>query len=167
VAQRAEERGDREGRSDDGQLRLASREGAPGELKGDHAGSVHHGEGDGQAAVDEGAVDDQVDVVEAVAQDGDAGGDGNGGDEQRVENREQVRERILDRGVDEEPDGQDGGGVGEPLELLSFLAHRTEEANDEAPRRREDQGYIPNQHDDLERFHEGPQRFDPQRVLDA
>jgi hypothetical protein len=70
--QGAEQGGYGKSGSDDGQGGLLAREDAQGGLQSDHAPSIGRREQDGEGTVDEGTVDEEVYVVEAVAQDGQA-----------------------------------------------------------------------------------------------
>src|SRR5215211_5315521 len=69
------------------QLRPASREPAESVLNGQYAAHVHSYQRHRQSAVDQGAVDDAVDVVEAVLED--SYGCGNG-EERKTENAHEV-----------------------------------------------------------------------------
>ena len=75
ASHRPEQCRDRQGRRRDREARSLG-ETAQGQLQEQHAADVHAGEGGGQRAVDQGPVDHDVDVVEPVAQDRDAGRDG-------------------------------------------------------------------------------------------
>ncbi len=74
-----EERGDGERGDGDGQVR-ASAERREHLLEAEHDPEVGAGEERRDRAVDDRPVDDPVELVEAVAEDGDPGRDGDGGD---------------------------------------------------------------------------------------
>jgi hypothetical protein len=64
-------------------------------------GGVHPGQQGGQGAVDQGAVDDPVDLVQPVAEDGDAGRDRDRGDHGQAGDGDQaVHDRPLGDGDD-------------------------------------------------------------------
>ena len=92
----------------------------------DHDGHVYRGDERGQSTEHHGLVDDHVDVVEAVLQDGDADGQRDEDERTRKDGVLEVVTEILradqrrhyrtcDRGHHEQ-----GGGVDEPLDLLAL-----------------------------------------------
>ena len=95
--------------------------------QGAHHQDVESDNGCGERAVHERAVDDEVDGVEAVAQDRDARGNGDRCVRQEV--RDNVHRRADQRrpqGVESEvfdhEEAHECGGEGEPFELLPLLA---------------------------------------------
>src|SRR3990172_7973580 len=89
-------------------------------------GGVDAGKNSGQGAVDEGPIDDHVDLVEAVAQDGD--GDGSGREESGRDEEQLPEEDPREPGRRAEP--KEENGISDPLELLAFVAARAPEAHD-------------------------------------
>src|SRR3712207_4477619 len=119
-------RSDGERREGDREAR-ALRERGEGGLEEEDRGEVGAREQGGERAVDERPVDDDVDVVEAVAQDGDAYRERKQGP-RREANRlqdcdEAVRkaDRRTEAAGQEQRDGQHGR-TREPLQLLPLLA---------------------------------------------
>ena len=92
-----------------------------------HDGHVHRGDEPGQGPVDQGLVDDDVDVVQVVLEDRDARSNRNERDErrERAPRIGQHERRHCDGGP-----GQ-GGGVHEPLELQALLAARPNQPHNE------------------------------------
>jgi hypothetical protein len=72
----------------------------------------------------------QVDVVEPVAQDRDAGRDGQRGERQRGEHADGAP-AVPEDERERQDHGRDAGGEREPLELLALDAPRAAEARDE------------------------------------
>src|SRR5215208_3978328 len=99
-------------------------------LQYNDAAEVEGDQRDGKRTVDEGTVDDAVYVVEAVTEDSDAGG-----------NRDGLKDKYARQGDDclgqfasglpeyKVPDERQGGGGGEPLDLLSLVSPRPAEAD--------------------------------------
>jgi hypothetical protein len=88
----------------------------------DQAG-VDPGQQHGDQPVDHGAVDQPVDLVEAVAQDRHPGRDWQ---ERHHHGEQQVGERVREP-VAEHEQGQQSAGVGEPFELEALVASRAAE----------------------------------------
>ena len=124
-ARGAEQRGDRQRRDRDREARLPDRE--PDQQ---HEPEVGGAEQRGERAVDERAVDDDVDVVEAVAEDRDRGGERRGHAEQAEHHPRhdlaragvEVHELGDDEQDGEQRDGQQAASEREPLELLALDA---------------------------------------------
>src|SRR5919106_5674087 len=76
AAQWVEERCDHDGGGDDGELRkvLSAGKGLNGRLGDGHAAEIERNQHSAQRTVDEGAVDDAIDVVKTVAQNGEPDG---------------------------------------------------------------------------------------------
>jgi hypothetical protein len=91
-----------------------------------HDGHVHRGDEAGHRTVDQRLVDDEVDVVQAVFQDGDAQCHRQGQDRQGFDQR-----RELADGRRDELRDHDHHGVRDPLELLTLLPSRPHEPNDD------------------------------------
>ena len=96
---------------------------------------VHGDDAYGQTAVDERPVDQQVDVVEPVAEDGDANGQRKAHDAEKDERVGDTfrPERADDRGRHQQRDGHPGG-IREPLDLLTLDAFRATEPEDDRHR---------------------------------
>src|SRR5215204_5532247 len=123
AAQGHEQRGDGEGGDDYGQLGLLllACEGAEDRLGCRYASEVDQSQGRTQRAVNEGAVDDEVYVIEAVAQDGDTGGDRDRGNDKQERQGDDDPGQSAEGGLPEHTytDERQGGGGGEPLDLLA------------------------------------------------
>src|SRR5919112_3143080 len=134
--QRVEQSGYGERGGYDSQGGLLACQDAQEGLQADHASYVDQGQRDRKCAVDEGAVDDHVYVVEPMPHDGYAR-------EDRQTEQAEADDRVADRGA---PDGdyaghEDGSNhhrapVGEPLDLLALHRPRLAHPNDERDCRR-------------------------------
>jgi hypothetical protein len=82
-----------------------------------HRAAVAKPQDDGEQPVDQGAVQQPVDIVEAVAQDGDPDGDIQGPGAEQLDQAVGVEPEWAD-GVGDRDRDQDQPGGGEPLELL-------------------------------------------------
>jgi len=132
-------------------------------LQHDHTAEVHRGE----RSVDDGAVDDPVYVVEAVAKDCYPGGDWYAGDNEGVHYREQVGEGPLDWRVEQEPHRYERGRVSEPFELLALLPRRAAETDHQARRRGEDQCDVRPEKNGVDGVRDRPQGLDGKRIRDT
>src|SRR5439155_12451706 len=94
---------------------------------------INAGEDGGQEDVDHGAIDDQIDVVEAVAKDRDPDCHGQ---RRHRKGREELgrpneRRREARRRLDEEREENKRTGEREPLELLALIGVRTTQSIEE------------------------------------
>jgi hypothetical protein len=136
-------------------------------LEPGHAPEVDEGQREGEEAVGCGLADDEVYVVEAVAQDGDAGGHGEADgcerpDEHAEPPPEGDRDEVIAQQYRRDPQR---GGVGEPLDLQPLLAPRTVEPQDQGGDDRDDAG---EHHPDADGLREGYARTggpEAERVL--
>ena len=101
-----------------------------GVLQGDYAAEVHESQSRAQGTVNQGVVDDNVYVVEPVPEHSDTGGDGDRGNEKQTRHASDRFEQPS-LGVEQfleyqYPGEREGGGEGEPLDLLALhtLARR-------------------------------------------
>ena len=92
----------------------------------DHDRHVHAGDEDGQRPVDEGLVDDDVDVVEVVPEDGDTDGHGDQGDRPAADGVLQVggcgarAQDLVDRDLGQHRCHDEPACVDEPFQLLAL-----------------------------------------------
>src|SRR5919107_5742388 len=145
-----------EGRYDNRQLRLLclARKGAEEGLGGRHAPDIDGCQRHGERAVDEGAVDDDVYVIEPVLQDGEAYCHGHSGEAKYSNTREKLEpqrwrreprathylrleDERAEQGAKVEQTGE-GGDEGDPFDLLAHLSPRTSVSLHHANRRSED-----------------------------
>ena len=125
AAQRLEEEGDdASGDERDQQIAFGAEERA--QVAHHEHIDAHHA--DGQGAVDERAVNQNVDIIQTVSEDGDARRDRNA-------YRRQIEERsgraVIENDQDGDHDKQEGSypcPIGEPLELLPFVPSRSSES---------------------------------------
>src|SRR5690349_10811433 len=95
TAQGLEERGDEQGGGDNGKLGVSGEVAEQG-LQADDSGEIEGGEHAGKQAIHQHAVDDDVNVVELRAQNGDADGYWDGEQHQWEERIQQDLERDVD-----------------------------------------------------------------------
>src|SRR5919112_4110824 len=93
-----------------------------------HSPEVHQRQRHGERAVDEGAVDEEVDVVESIAKDGYPYSDGDArchDYDDRVRNPLVPAWRVYRDGDDEKnaADDKPPGSVGKPLQLLALYPY--------------------------------------------
>ena len=134
LAKRRVERGDDQGRADDGRV---------GCLVGDRdEDPLRQADGCGegprqdrcQRTVDQGAVDETVDVVQAVAGDRDADRDGQCGEQQRPELREELRQGSLGHAVQGEHRHLDERHERDPADLGGLDGRRPPVSDDQRDR---------------------------------
>ena len=133
VLDRREDRGENEQRHHDRQIRTLSTDRDEGPLEQRDDRGINAGEDGGQEDVDHGAIDDQIDVVEAVAKDRDPDCHGQRRHRQGREElgRPNERRREARRRLDEEREENERAGEREPLELLALVGVRTTQAIEE------------------------------------
>jgi hypothetical protein len=88
----------------------------------EHPGGVDRGQQGGEQPVGQGAVDQPIDVVEPVAQDGHADAQVQGAERQSLEDHVPQPRRVQADQVGDQDRGQERAPVGQPLELLALLA---------------------------------------------
>ena len=139
----------------------ASPERPDGEADQQHEHQVGRAERRGQPAVDQRAVDDDVNVVEPVAQDRDAGGDRQPqhGDHARELTTVSLHRSSRTRDGDRDRYRHDRPGQGEPLHLLAPLTVGAAEPDDRRGGRAD--------HPDHEQEHGEPHERLEQRAVDA
>src|SRR5215211_5412251 len=124
--QGVEQSGDGEGRGHDREGGLLARESDEHPLQHDDANEVECDQRDGKRAIDEGTVDDNVYVVEAIAKDGYPNRDRDGRDhgyENRITGPLEPEGRVYHRRYDvckEEADNCCRSCVSEPFDLLTL-----------------------------------------------
>ena len=141
IPNRVEGQGD-QGRGPEGKERVPSR--ADGCPDTDDHRHIHGREEGSEKAVDDGLVDDHVDLVQAVAQDrqGRRRWDQEGEPDAKSAGEHRVRECGAQAGGgyrEDEEAHRDAGGVGEPLELLALLSAGPAQANQESHDREDEQ----------------------------
>jgi hypothetical protein len=144
AAQRVEQGGYCQRGSHDGQLRLLPGDSAEGVLQGNHAAYVEENQHSGERGVNEGAIDDEVYLVEAILEHRDGRRDGHAGerhDKAEVEELDEcvgLRQRRFNAELGNQDEDHHDACVGDPLELPSLLPPRTAEPDYDGERRGED-----------------------------